>query len=425
MTISEKYKTQHLFLLIGENPLPNYVAAQLLLANQGNVYMLFSKHTKDIADYLKKALKRLQIQVKEVPLGELEVDGCAIARILREEVDNFNPEETIGLHYTGGTKTMAAHAYRALLNLSRTQEPIFSYLDSRGFQLCIDDLHNQNTLKFSVALEVNPPPSLETILGLHNLKWKPGKEPQNQSTAKEAAIAFAEFHGKADVGRTWRNWCNDVLYTLKQSRGENSRWKDETTLNNQSKLKIDTLPNLIIQVLRDHLESSVTELDLKSLKQKYPFPTLESICQWLDGVWLEDYVLQQVQNISDKFCLRESVMSLRIQDPNKPNRRTDQFEFDVAFLRGYQLFGISCTTSLSHARCKQKLFEAILRARQLGGDEARIALVSANSDTEQVKWLKQEVSLAISDRKIEVFGREDLVPAKFSKKLTSWIQQNI
>jgi hypothetical protein len=66
-----------------------------------------------------------------------------------------------------------------------------------------------------------------------------------------------------------------------------------------------------------------------------------------------------------------------------------------------------------------------LRARQLGGDEARIALVSANSDGERVGWLKQEVSLAISDRKIEVFGREDLAPAKFSKKLTSWIQQNI
>ncbi len=34
MTIPNEYKVDHLFLLIGENPLPNYLAAKLLLETQ-------------------------------------------------------------------------------------------------------------------------------------------------------------------------------------------------------------------------------------------------------------------------------------------------------------------------------------------------------------------------------------------------------
>ncbi|AFZ28138.1 hypothetical protein Cylst_6172 [Cylindrospermum stagnale PCC 7417] len=31
------YKVKHLFLLVGENPLPNYIAARTLLENDGTV----------------------------------------------------------------------------------------------------------------------------------------------------------------------------------------------------------------------------------------------------------------------------------------------------------------------------------------------------------------------------------------------------
>lgn len=417
MEIPEHYKTQHLFLLVGENPLPNYVAAQLLLNNQGTIYMVFSKDTKDFADCLKKALKHLQI--KEVPLGVREADGCAIARILQEEVGKIKPEETIGLHYTGGTKIMAAHAYRALLHL----KPVFSYLDSRGLQLCIDDLQCQKTCKFPVALEVNP--SLQTILGLHNLKWKPGKEPQDKPRAKEAAIAFAEFHVNPDFAQEWRSWCDKTLGQLKK----NGSWKKDRELEQQCCLKVTwedqngtpevkMLSQTTIDVLQNHLgfDPVSAELNLQFIQARYCFQNLREVCRWLDGVWLEEYVLLQIQGVATSFDLSWLVMSLHIEDPKDPNRG-DQFEFDVAFLRGYQLFGISCTTSDRHALCKQKLFEASLRARQLGGDEARIALASCyNSDTTK---LKQEVNLAISDRKVEVFGRDDLAPAKFSKKLTN------
>jgi hypothetical protein len=39
------------------------------------------------------------------------------------------------------------------------------------------------------------------------------------------------------------------------------------------------------------------------------------------------------------------------------------------------LYVLSCTTDSKKARCKSKLFEVAMRARQMGGDLARSALV--------------------------------------------------
>ena len=93
-------------------------------------------------------------------------------------------------------------------------------------------------------------------------------------------------------------------------------------------------------------------------------------------------------------------------------------------MRGYQLFGISCTTSASHKELKQKLFEAYIRAKQLGGDESRVALVS-RCTAKDCEELKKELSLVVEDRKIEVFGIDDLDEKRFATKLKLWISRNI
>jgi hypothetical protein len=131
----------------------------------------------------------------------------------------------------------------------------------------------------------------------------------------------------------------------------------------------------------------------------------------------------QVEKIASKYQIQEIKRSLHIQDPEDSSRDQDQFEFDVAFLRGYQLFGISCSMTSKHSLCKEKLFEAYLRAKQLGGDEARVALVSCyEEDTER---LKKEISFIVQNIKIEVFGKKDLMNAdKFAKKLNLWILSN-
>jgi hypothetical protein len=44
-------------------------------------------------------------------------------------------------------------------------------------------------------------------------------------------------------------------------------------------------------------------------------------------------------------------------------------------MKGYQLFGLSCSTTQDKGQPKSKLFEAYVRIHQLGGDEARVAVV--------------------------------------------------
>jgi hypothetical protein len=59
---------------------------------------------------------------------------------------------------------------------------------------------------------------------------------------------------------------------------------------------------------------------------------------------------------------------------------SQQFQVDVVVIRKHRLYLISCTVEnrddrIGKAICKSKLFEVAMRARQLGGDLARSALV--------------------------------------------------
>ena len=57
------------------------------------------------------------------------------------------------------------------------------------------------------------------------------------------------------------------------------------------------------------------------------------------------------------------------------------FELDVVAVLGYQIVVVSCTVAADNDTIKQKGMEVILRARQLGGDEARaVVLCSANQN---------------------------------------------
>jgi hypothetical protein len=88
-------------------------------------------------------------------------------------------------------------------------------------------------------------------------------------------------------------------------------------------------------------------------------------------------------------------------------------------MRHYQLFALSCTTSESRKLCKQKLIEANTHAQQLGGIEARVALVCAQSDPES---LRKELEVVTRNRKIAVFGRQDW--SNLSAKIMQWVKQN-
>ncbi|MEG4801787.1 DUF1887 family CARF protein [Microcoleus sp. ARI1-B5] len=420
----EHHQVEHLFLLIGENPLPNYVAAKTLLKEGGKPYLVYTEYTSEAYKRLKEVLGLREEE--KVELWNNESNAFEIQKAIKDKVQELQKQypdkKRFGLNYTGGTKAMAVHAYQAFLDLNLSPEPVFSYLDSRSLQMMFDRKNDR-----PIPLEV-PKEKLEitgeTLFSLHRLYWKQGKKPINQPKLIQAATTivnlYMDDHQRGSFDNAWLKWCENVLTpkTQKQNQyGKYIDWKDEEYLKKIIELDLTAAPEVIKNILMEHLRASSDKLSLQTAKQHGQFDKFSHVCEWLSCGWLEHYVLDQIQQISVNPPIDRSAMSFNIID--QPDDNWEKFQFDVAFMRSYQLFAISCTTSRSTERCKEKLFEAYIRAKQLGGSEARVALVCFHKNPENI--IKTFKSL-IEDPKIAVFGHKHL--KKLSKAITNWLEGN-
>lgn len=405
----QPYQVDHLFLLIGGNALPNCVAALALLNPGGTAYLIHTRFSETQADRLADILRdRPDLKPAQlIDLGDAQAEAFAIRQKVQPIAQTLTGK--VGLNYTGGTKAMSVHAYRVIAALHPTA--IFSYLDSNTLEMMIDD-DRAPSPRYKIPLKL----SFEQLFRLHGLQWRRDCPPLEAPIHAIAATQFAKLHATQNLSRAWRRWCDQVL--RKQCQTAYDRWAEEWRLAQLPPLSLQGLPAQFQQILQQHFGAESKKFSLQILPAQ--FPTTTRLCEWLDGIWLEDYVLQQVQQIQTALDLHECCMSFRMQDPSDRAARFDKFEFDVAFMRHYQLFALSCTTSESRKLCKQKLIEANTRAQQLGGIEARVALVCARSDTES---LRKELEVATRNRKIAVFGRQDW--SNLSAKIRHWVKQNI
>lgn len=405
------YQADNLFLLIGGNALPNYVAALTLLKPNGKAYLI---HTRFSELQAKRIATVLQDRADLQPAVLIDLKGGqAEASVIRQAIQTVAQGLTgrVGLNYTGGTKVMSVYAHRAISELY--PDAIFSYLDSNTLEMMIDD-ESAASPCFKLSLKL----SLEQIFRLHGLQWRSDRPPVTHAPHPVAAVQFARLYQSTDLSRAWRSWCEQKLKRTCQTSAY-GRWDREWQLSQSPSLSLQSLPVPWQILLEQQMGTAGQQLSLQAASQR-GFPTVMQLCEWLDGTWLEDYVLQQVQQIPLAHEIHESRMSFRMQDPTDRNAHWDKFEFDVAFVRHYQLFAISCTTSENRKLCKQKLIEANIRAQQLGGIEARVALVCASSDPDS---LRKELEVAIRNRKIAVFGRRDW--PDLTARIAQWIQENI
>jgi Domain of unknown function (DUF1887) len=411
----DKYKVDHLFLLIGENPLPNYVAAMLLLNKGGTPYLVHTTDTEPQAKRLQTILGNNTAQL--VSLNDYESDAYHIKEAIRPKLEAIK-DGKIGLNYTGGTKAMAVHAYRTVFS-KQHPDTVFSYLDPRKIEMCIDREDGER-----IHPKVKPDMlqvKLANFLQIHGLQDVNKKLEEVEKTfTKEAqlpelAAAIATVFKDESKVKQWFDWyCNVFCEEARKKR--NGNWGDWKSKSELAKLSIplEKAPQEVITYLQG--ESLVTpddKLSLQAVQQTGVFQEIKHFCKYLDGLWLEHYVLQQVENIAEKNSIKDYGLNFKV-----PLTGTQQgFEFDVAFTRGYQLFAISVSTTSKRDLCKVKLFEAYLRARQMGGDEARVALVCCTNEPDT---LKAELAV-LDDKKIAVFGGEDLTD--LSSKIEEWIKQ--
>lgn len=429
--IPEDKKVDHLIMLVGGNPLPNAVTGRLLVRDSGRITLVHSDDTKSVADDLKTWFAKYQI-FNVIPKKVVESN----AENIHTEVHNIiDKNERTGLNYTGGTKTMAVHAHRAFRDiLGNSAIKMSSYLDSHKLRLIFDDGHY-----YDAIANLPAPFELQDFIDLHaSLRINPCNPPITRAWLPDTTFALAKG-GQGSLSRTWKEWYSDHIKSLKQPRfrhelkdlSENlvgwryQYWQDE------ERLKATTVPfpeGTIGRKLKQELIAAGYPSDLSDLNLGQAYNALatppvilsdcpshletEELCAWLEAKWLEHHVAS---------CLKESglfdsvyigVEIILEEDKQHPVC----FELDVVGIRGYQLFAISCTTSGSFDM-KQKLFEVAMRARQLGGDEARIGLVCTSDRPSHI----QSESRATIDKHIRVFGSNHL-RNNLQTALTAWVE---
>lgn len=387
------YRTDVLFLLIGSNPLPNYVAGRLLSRDGGALCLVHSSGPSGSG----KVAQRLAAQFPQHKIHLISVDlhdPATIRRAIEKYLED-TPPQTIGLNYTGGNKMMAVHAYVAVAEFCRRRgRPVqFSYLDADGLELMVEEQLGQPAIRRKVALLVNL--SLEKLFELHGIGYVGTlqKEPLLPDLAQALA---SQSHSETGI-RAWQEARRILL------AAEGRLWAEV-----QAELERVGVRLEVLEVLAAAFGlNSERPFAQQQAAAKAGFKSPRQFALWLNGAWLEDWTSE---------CIKQLGYQERAHDINC--RAPNQMQIDVAVLRGYQLFALSCGVTTNETEAKIKLLEIFTRGRQLGGDEARVALICLANDPEAIQQ-KLRLDWDAGDR-IRVFGRQHL--RELSKYLKDWFE---
>lgn len=298
------------------------------------------------------------------------------------------------LHYTGGTKIMAAHARMAFREAGGKDEQA-SYLDERRGLLRFDHGHVIDLAKERLAL------TLFDVLELHGIE--PKKKRQKFSSDKILADAKK---------------IRDNVLKSPQLAGHLFRIHRE---NQKKRRSLKTAKQQPVSMKDLGLDLSVCQVPENDWNREQ----YEEWCDFLGGGWLEIWCGSLVQDIA-----RERKVLVGLHCERAGGR---QFEIDVAFVRDFRFYVMSCTTSTKVDMCKSKLFEVAMRARQMGGDLARSCLVcllhgSDSSGVSKVDQLRNDVAdIWDAPNTPRVFALDDLKEwagidgPKSTRSLEEWL----
>lgn len=370
-----------LILLVGSNPLPNYLAACALKPSR--VALVHTAETTESKDRLRDVLKTTLgdgITFDEPCIADA-TDATSVCRVIEPLVERQNGSD-VHLNYTGGTKVMAVHARMAFQKAGGKPEHA-SYLDEGGRS-------NQPRLRFDDGTSKplsNIDLTLANLLALHGITHKPREAKDPAPTIDDAKEILCKVLANLSLAR--------VLYD-----------------NEFVRLKEFDKPNKAI-IAPFRANSHGLELSLPEFPTEAQLGQLKNgdakkswFAQWykfIGGEWLEEWVGHQIQSLELAPVpeITTGVQSFRGEEKA-------QFEIDVAVIRRQRSYFISCTTDTTKDRCKSKLFEIAVRSRQLGGDLARAAVVCL-ADHATVAALQKDINdLWGASNTTRVFGLDDI-----------------
>lgn len=411
-----------LLLLIGTNPLPDLVVAKYFLKYNSSlkrIWFIHSEKRNDInqkgtyreAENLKKLIQK-QPESQNISFEFVSLSNVSRAKSIEKNlteqcIDNLSPDCSLHLNYTGGTKVMGTHIYRIIEKTNKIKRKSFSYLDARSFRI-IDDEEDIITEDLRDKISI----SFQDIIDIHGFNKKNQMSEINFSDAIEEfkkLISRGQLKEYFDVNK---NGYNRKLFSHKTRSEKLAKKKKELNIDRLKEFRPNNTFLSILKTLPEdcrlfNSDGKFTERDISNY---------EGTIKFLDGLWLEDYLYRILKNgIKDKKI--EIQRNRVISKDGWPT----EFELDIVLIKGYQLIGISCTTSNNKKLCKSKGFEIILRTRQIGGDEAKAILICCAKKQDR-DILEKELQLDTgSGRNIIVLGMEDLEEKLLLDKIQDFI----
>jgi len=163
-----------LVLMVGTNPLPNYVVGSYLKENYDKFVLIYSEKNENInqsstADYADKLKEHLNLDNSncDTYCDTFSLSNVSNPSDIRDDLgiilekfpkDNINE---VHLNYTGGTKTMAVHVYN-FLKENFNGKFNASYLDARSHKLIYDNGERKSVnLKDKIKIDI------DTLLSIH------------------------------------------------------------------------------------------------------------------------------------------------------------------------------------------------------------------------------------------------------------------
>jgi len=344
-----------LVLLVGSNPLPNYLSACALRAQR--IALVHTRETSGAKDRLKGELQSALGENVAIEDHLVEDPACAttVRRVLCPLISREGGRHVL-LNYTGGTKVMATHA-RLAFSSGGGQPEHASYLDE-------GDIHRQARLRFddgnSKPLADYPevPLTLAPLLALHGITHKPREAKSPAPTIDDAREILHKV--LADLPLAAALYCERER--LEELGNPNKATSDPFRVDRYGlSLSLPEFPT------SEQLGALKNADEKKSwFKQWYSF---------IGGEWLEEWLGAQIRalELAPEPEITVGVNAYR-------GERKAQLEVDVAVIRGHRSYFVSCTTDTGKPICKSKVFEVAVRSRQLGGDLARDALVCLADD---------------------------------------------
>lgn len=369
-----------LILLVGENPLPNYIVAKFLSKVEHKdeqlkptqILLVTTNQMEKVASRLGALLKKeCGLACKQLPWdSKISYQGLAAAFLQNAPDTTF-----LHLNYTGGTKQMATCAIRALSSAKSSQPGIkieASYLEASSHSLRFEistedifDLRRRTSLSLSEMLALHGYTSPDYLPITPN----PNYTKYGKIIERLRQLASEEEPGGRQAFCRFQQWRTRQLISAPSTR----------ILATAGWLYEESLPDILQIVLSEVVSKTDTWEQQPELKKLL-----------LDGDWLLQAVLERFQVV-----LRQP-LALTVTD-QAAELIVSKVRHDLVLIQGYQLTVINCaaigceTGTELRKRLRGRALETAYYARQLGGEEARAILITLASHDE-VQQVTNELS---------------------------------